>query len=327
MAPQAAPENMFVLSDNEAYAGISKSDLDKIVLHLTTFHPLKPDDLGPESQECDICRQSFLAADATGRETPVSLPCGHVFGRKCLSRWIGAGGEHDSLEHNNHVTEAPQELFREDSSIGSEQTQELLAQPVQWLDAQYFHCPNCQQAFTFRNMSGDQAAEIEARLRFWDAAYEKLDIVRSEKEEACRQYLEQMLEETEVERRAVPRHRIPVHEFHAQVSAMRFAIRRGRSDLTPLQRDLRDGLFNLGCYGVNGPPEKYCAEAYDSRGHLPLWCWQFEQLERGMDPTYDGTAKRTEYWNWWRLGPWRRKMFADLGIDRLEYLWGWLLGE
>ena len=321
MAPQVAPENMFVLSETEGYAGISKSDWDRIILNLKNFKPLELDDLEPESQECVICRQSFLLADdGTGRENPISLPCGHVFGQKCLSRWIaaGAGGKQNRLEYNDSVYQAPQELFREDSSIGSEQTRELLTQPVMWRGTKSFTCPMCRRSFTFRKMSGQQAAGIEARLRFWDAAYEKLDIVRSEKEEECRQHLLQTLEETKVERSAVPRHRIRVYEFHAQVSAMRFAIRRGRWDLTPLQCHLRDALFNLGCYGVNGPPEKYCAEAYDDRGHLPLWCLQFEKLERGMEPDYDETAGRARYWNTWRLGPWRRRMFADTDFVRLE---------
>ncbi|MCJ1426982.1 hypothetical protein MMC29_004885 [Sticta canariensis] len=324
MAPQVAPENMFVLSEAEAYAGISKSDWDQIILHLKTFKPRELDDLKPKQQKCKICRQSFLLADdGTSRENPVSLPCGHVFGQKCLSRWIAAGAasQYNCREYDDHygnLNKAPQELFREDSSIGREQTEELLTQPVVWYGARSLTCPTCRKAFTFPKLSGEEAAGIEARLRFWDGAYEKLGIVRSEKEEVCRQHLLQMLEVTKAERSAVPRHRILVYEFHAQVSAMRFAIRRGRSDLTPVQCHLRDGLFNLGCYGVNDSPEKYCAEAYDNRGNLPLWCLQFERLEHGMKEKYDEIAGRAVYWNSWCLGPWRRKMFADTDFDRLS---------
>lgn len=72
---------------------------------------------------------------------------------------------------------------------------------------------------------------------------------------------------------------------------MRFAMQRGRWNLTPEQCYLRDALFNLGCYGVNDPSEEYSAEAYEDRQNLPLWCWQFElfeQFEHGMTTDFDG---------------------------------------
>ena len=347
MADSGAPieqENMFVLLENEAYAGISKTDWDKIILQLDTVKSVKLDDLEPTRKECDICRQSFLTADdGTTPENPVSLPCGHVFGSLCLSRWIASGNSQEHGDNENQENEDIQGLFREglplagdedlenlfgeNLTLDDDQIRDWFTPRAQWFGVKSFTCPKCRKSLTFRKMPGQQAAEIKARLEFWDTAYGKLGIVRSHKEEACRKDLVRLVEETKAERNTVPQNKMLLYDFHAQVSAMRFALRRGRWDLTPVQRHLRDALFNLGCYGLNDPPGEYCAEAYEDRQQLPRWCWELEQIERGMNAAYVWVKGPADDWEQQRLGPWRRKLFAEISLTQLENPWNWYFSE
>lgn len=361
------PENMFVLLENEAYAGISKIDWDKIIIQLDTVKSVILDDLEPTNKECDVCRQSFLHTDhSTIPEKPVSLPCGHVFGSSCLSRWIGSGnsqehGENQEIEENedflalfreslplagNEELEDLENLFGENLILDDHQIRNWFNPQTQWFGVKSFTCPKCRKSLTFRKMPGQQAAKIKARLEFWDTAYEKLGIVRSQKEEACRKDLVRLVEETKVERNAISVHEMVMCNFDARLSAMRFALRRGQWDLTPVQRHLRNGLFNLGCYGVDVPPEEYSAEAYEDRQNLPVWCWEFEKTARGMSSNSegilsylfkqlnnlvgifprdtDGRGERPGYWDQQRLGAWRRKMFAEIDISQSEYPWDFI---
>ena len=41
----------------------------------------------PNETTCHICMDSFGGTEDP--ESPVQLPCGHVMGRKCISRWLG----------------------------------------------------------------------------------------------------------------------------------------------------------------------------------------------------------------------------------------------
>lgn len=347
------PENMFVLIENEAYAGISKKDWDKIIVQLDTVKSVKLDDLDPARKECDVCRQSFLSADhGTTPEKPVSLPCGHVFGSSCLSSWIASGNsqEHGDIEEQENELENLENLFRENLTIRVDgQVIDWFRPRAPWAGVKSFTCPKCRKSLIFRKMSGQKAAEIAARLEFWDTAYENLGIVRSHTEEACRKDLVRLVEDTEVERDAIFRHEMIMCKFQARLSAMRFALRRAQWDLTPLQRHLRDGLFNLGCYGVNDLSEEYRAEDYEDRQNLPVWCWEFEKTARGTSSNSDGIlgylsrqfsrltghlprdtdgrGERPGYWDQQRLGAWRRKLFAEIDISEAEYPWDFIDDE
>lgn len=100
---------------------------------------------------------------------------------------------------------------------------------------------------------------------------------------------------------------------------MRLALRQARWDITPVQCYLRDAFFNLGCYGANDFPEEYCAESYQNRS-IPIWCWQFDQIERGMNSYYDQSrGEKYRYlfldeWQQQRLGSWKRILFAQFDM-------------
>ena len=42
-----------------------------------------------EGATCHICTEVFDNGTRAGAEAAVKLPCGHVLGRKCMSRWLG----------------------------------------------------------------------------------------------------------------------------------------------------------------------------------------------------------------------------------------------
>lgn len=317
-----SPANMLALADREAYAGMFKTDWEKIILNLEILNPVNLHDLESDSQECDICRQSFLPAeDGTAFEKPVSLPCGHVFGRDCLLGWNDIGFERDFREHDDNVDgEQPEEIFRTNSALPPKapiHIADLMGHQLEWLDMRDLTCPNCRKLFTVRNIAGGQTERIETQLRFWDAAYEKLGVVRSTEEEMTRQDLWRFVEVSKVGRDMVLGHQAFLLDFQARVSVMRFAMRRAGWDLTPVQRYLCYALFNLGCCGLNDPSKEYCAESYEDR-HLPLWCLQFEKIElvRSSDCAVQGPG---DHWKQQRLGPWRRKMFAEIDLAQSEY--------
>lgn len=331
---------MLVLSHDEAYAGVSKPDWDVIVGHLEFSKPVKLEDLELEDQRCDICLESFARVDDDKRpEQPISLPCGHVFGKECISDWIGVRLGRNSDEHDIDVVEDDEdeedeqdgqvdkeeerEPFRVEPSVGPDRFDDLLPASVETIQTKSFTCPKCRQGFTVP-VPGEQALEIESRLWFWDLAYEKLGIVRSADEEVSRQDLWRFVKEMKAEQEVVNLDRMCSFEIRARVSGMRFALRRARWDLTPLQCYLRDGLFTLGCYGVGDTSKPYCAESYEGLS-VPVWCWQFERIERGLDPNYhwkrgpDYIQRFFAGFEEQTLGPWRKRLFIELEDNRLVY--------
>ena len=330
IGPKIAPAAMLPLTSDEFYAGTSRWDWEKIGDRLRFFRPVELDDLEPEDQSCDICRESFgpgPADDGKVREKPVSLPCNHIFGKDCISDWIATCPDSYYLENVDVIGEPPEWSIDEESM----DIDMLWPKAAVWFKWKTFTCPTCRTKFLFPTTSEEQATAIETRLRFWDSAYEKLGIVRSIEEEVCRHDLEQFVEETKSRPHTVRKDHVHFYEMCARVSAMRFALRRARWNLTPVQAYLRDALFNLGCHGITDPSTEYCAEWYDNRT-LPLWCWQFEQIERCQDPAAAWWSHNPgdflRDWEQKRLGPWRRTLFAELEEDRmvwgsLEFLYDW----
>ncbi|MCJ1427600.1 hypothetical protein MMC29_005503 [Sticta canariensis] len=322
--PPATFPNSFVLNHDEAYAGISTAEWEAIVEQSNFLKPVQLDDIEPDKLECDICRQSFGSADDGGDpEMPVALPCGHIFGKDCVSDWIATEGGHDDVQsQDDHADEGPvEELYSSDGLKNFNDLLPVLAVGIRMKD---FTCPKCRAGFTAQAMPEKQTTAIEVQLRFWDLAYKKIGIIRSIEEDAARKDLWLFVKAMKPKQKAVNPDRIRSYVLRAQVSAMRFALRRARSDLTSLQCQLRDALFNLGCCGLDGPPDKYCAESCEDQ-RIPFWCWQFEQIERGMNPNHHRTNGQEhsnrifQDWEQQRLGPWRRKLFAELEDDRAVY--------
>lgn len=325
---RTTPTNMFDLYNEEAYAGYSKEDWGRVAIHLDFFKSVKLDDIEPEDRECDICRQSFCPTDdGQSPEIPISLPCGHVFGKECVLNWITVAQGDYPLEPDNNVNEEQAEdVSSLNFSLDLIRINHLRPQRLPDISDRSFTCPNCRRKFTIQRMPGSVAVEMEVRLRFWDSAYEKLGIELSGEEEVCREDLLQFVKETKVKLTPAFRNRMLWLELHARVSVMRFALQRGQWDLTPVQRDLRDALFNLGCCGLNNPSEEYRAESYEDR-KLPVWCWQFEQIERRLHPMLYGIEKRGEDWEQQTLGEWRKKLFAEIKEIRTDYGWNWFSGH
>lgn len=271
---------MFVLFPDEAYAGTSISEWKLLSLRVEILKPVKLDDIEPENQQCDICQESFSPSeDGTSQEKPVSLPCGHVFGKECIAGWMA-----DS--HGN-------------SAVRLETT---------------FTCPKCRTKFT-DPISEVQAPKIESRLRFWDLVYEKLGILRSVEEEECRKCLWRFVEEqkTEQNKKNWDLWR-PRFDFLAQQSGLRIALQCPRWDLIPMERQACDAIFNFACYGVNDPSEEYCAESYEDR-RIPTWCWQFEQISLGRSTDFSLFERLGRDGSQPCIGPWRRAMFTRTEND------------
>lgn len=283
LGPRVAPANMFTLHYDEVYAGTPSSEWEVVVNHLELLKLVRLEDIEPENQECDICRESFRSSDnGTSSEKPVSLPCRHIFGKNCILDWIAVSRRRD---------------FNRPIPVGNSSVGLLTA----------FSCPKCRKTFTIE-ISGELTAAIEARLRLWDLAYQKLGIIRSVEEEEDRQDLWRFVEELKLMEVSWngPRSLL---DLRAQVSGLRFALQQLRWDLTPVQLHLRDAFFNLACYGVNDVPEEYCAESYEDRT-IPTWCQRFARTMRGHNPNLSqNLCEFFDNWEQQRIGPWRRSLF------------------
>ena len=324
------PPSCMILCADEAYAGISRLQWEAIAAQLNVIQPVQLRDIEPEDQQCDICRERFDCSHHRGYpEQPVSLPCGHIFGKNCLENWIAVGTGRDSHQHENDLDDEEQfEYFdRPLGDFDDGHLEDLLPDSAFWFETDDFACPKCRQDFTV-SISEERALAMKAQLQFWDHAYEKLGITRSAYEERCRKDLWCFVSKTKAKpiTHTSQRNRLYSLERRAQVAAVRFALRRGRWDLTPVQRAFRDGFFLLGCYGVNDALKAYRAEAYENR-LIPLWCWQFDRLERGMDPSYAwsrGSYHRQRFLDEQleqRMGPWMRTLFKELNNERLGVVW------
>lgn len=314
-------------------------------------------------------------------EEPIQLlSCGHIFGHFCLFKWLAGfmprGKWWDWPDSDAYWPQVPEDLFRihdksefdeavmhtdvNDVSIAYQEDGKLRHD---WRDYLNWHsddhddlmprsdpslssevhnatCPKCRGRFSILR-SGVMGVQIEARLQFWDLMYEKIGIRRSAKEEKSRNDLMRYVQMVQAPRTAIKMQLIRSFTLQAQVSAMRFALRRGNRDLDPLQTYLRDAIFNVGCYGLH-EPGVYSAISYENR-RVPMWCFKVDRIERGLSPkvlavkhrlsTFDRISftiqqVQEEYSNdFYRQlkqqvsGPWRRTLFADAGGDRECFRW------
>lgn len=122
---------------------------------------------------------------------------------------------------------------------------------------------------------------VEARLQFWDSAYKILGVVRSAAEEVYRQGLWRCVEDTRQEQKPLNHYGGPMRTCFAVVQ---FALRHAQSDLRDTKVHLRDAIFNPGCFGITDAKARYRAERYEYR-KLPLWCWNYDRNERGLNGT------------------------------------------
>ena len=370
-SPEASEKKFLSRKRHEAYAGTSQYQWQWIINQLSNFMPLKLEDLEPERKDCEICFEPL------GRsEEPVKLlSCGHVFGHVCLYQWVAQfipEGKWCNWEPSDaYRPYLSEEAFRINddyelrecirrTSIGkistafqdgelrpdwrnrlnwsSDSVDDLMPRSCGVPRAAFSEitCPKCRDMFSITT-TGLIGVRMEARLHFWDILYEKLGISRSEEEEKCRTDLMRYVQMTRVPT-DIETEDVRSYTLQAQVSAVRFALRRGKEDLDPLQTYLREGIFNLGCYGLH--EGEYDPTSYEDR-EIPIWCFQIDRIERGLSPiiapALDSPSGQESYLYYVALvrnakrfhrdlksqvfGPWSRTLFAELGGDRDGRAW------
>ncbi|MCJ1463315.1 hypothetical protein MMC07_001922 [Pseudocyphellaria aurata] len=349
MEPPVLPKFLVVsLDEDEAYAGTSNSEWQSMVRQMENFKSLESEDIEPANRNCDICLQPFGTSDDS--EDPIQLlSCGHIFGHDCIFRWFvtfmptrkwwdwstwDAYWPHSS-EESFRVNDEDQFL---EATVYSNIDDVAIAiqhdgQPrPDWRD--YLNW-NSNDPADLLPVQPKPSVEIEANLRFWDLVYEKLGISRSAKEEQSRNTMLRYVHMVQSPKINIKPEHMRRFTLRAQVSAVRFALRRGNRDLDPIQTHLRDAIFNLGCYGLRDG--EYHATSYEDR-RVPLWCFQVGRIERGLSPAFSGilgpmydTEEGDEDLHTEQLlceelqeqvsGPWRRSLFAEVGGNRDGLRW------
>lgn len=343
------------------------------------FTPVNVADLDPERRDCEICFEPL--GGGSEEQPVRLQSCGHVFGHVCIFHWLARsmpwGQWCDWAAEDAYFPYGSEQVFRaedarqfqvaathttvDDLNIAFNQEDGQLRPDwrdyLNWISddvkdllpisASRFapevcraSCPKCRAGVSIPR-SGVMGVRIEVYVRFWDRMYEKLGISRSTREEQCRTDLLRYVAMVSEPRIEIKPEHMRSWTLQAQVSAMRFALRRGTRDLDPLQTRLRDSIFNLGCYGLH--EGDYHALSYETRP-VPLWCFHVDRIERGLSPPttiapvkpqpqqqhcwsrrdkYDWDLSR-EFHREWRTqvsGPSRRTLFAEVGGDRDGLRW------
>lgn len=368
-SPTTPPERVVCLDEDEAYAGASHSDWQSMIKQMENFIPLKLEDIESENRDCEICYEP-LGAEEPIKLLPCGHVFGHICLYRWLVEFMPEGRWwywEDSEAYRPYLSEeeflnADEEEFQEairhtnvrDVSIAyqedgrrrpdwrdylnwnSDNDEHLMPSfpfgPWPSNDVCNATCPKCRNEFSILRY-GEIGTRIEARLRFWDLMYEKLGLSRSAKEERSRNDIMRYVQMVQVPRTEIKPEHMRRFTIQAQVSAMRFALRRGNRELDPLQSYLRDAIFNLACYGLHDG--EYCAMSYEDR-RVPLWCYQVDRIERGLSPIMPWAmpAGKKPIWNMRQAseefylelnqqdsGPWRRALFADVGGERDGLRW------
>lgn len=166
----------FDIPDEVGYAVTEIATCEAVEFLMTKLEQVNIDDLDPDDQTCPICQERFhVSEDITLSHAPVKTVCGHIFGNKCIIRWLD-----------------PLCLYREESNDA------LQADP----DASLFEiskssCPKCRHVF-FPEPYQESMRELRVRLWLWDAAYARAGVARSENEERSRKHLWQYVDYCEL---------------------------------------------------------------------------------------------------------------------------------
>lgn len=266
-SPEASEKKFLGRKKDEAYAGTSRYQWQLIINQLSNFMPLKLEDLKPERRDCEICYEPLGRSE----ELVKLLSCGHVFGHVCLYQWVaqfmpegkwcnwepsdayrpfsseGAFRINDDYELRECIRRMSigklstafqdGELrpdWRNRLNWSSDSVDDLMPRScgAPWAAFSELTCPKCRDMFSIIT-TGLIGVRMEARLHFWDILYEKLGISRSEEEEQCRTDLMRYVQMTRVPA-DIKTEDVRSYTLQAQVSAVRFALRRGKEDLDPL---------------------------------------------------------------------------------------------
>lgn len=222
----------FDLPDDIGYAVTETATCEAVEFLMTKLEQVNIDDLDTDNQICPICQERFhVSEDITLSHAPVKTVCGHIFGNKCIIRWLD-----------------PLCLYREDSNDA------LLADP----DAPLFEiskssCPKCREVF-FPEPYKESMRELRLRLWLWDAAYARAGVARSEKEERSRKYLWQYVEYCELFAESdIPESHVAdavVRRIEMQVLLRTFAQFLSTLNLTPAQESRRQQLEQIDVFDL-----------------------------------------------------------------------------
>lgn len=131
---------------------------DAIEFLWTKLEQVDINDLDPNDRICAICQEEFhVSDDAERSHPPVKTICDHIFGKRCITRWLN-----------------PMCSYREFFHRGREPAKTS--------------CPCCRHVF-FPVRNKEPMEELAQRLHFWDLAFASAGVIRSEKEERTRKYL------------------------------------------------------------------------------------------------------------------------------------------
>lgn len=219
----ASKPNAFVFADDEAYAMTNIQTFKVAEFILKKLEPVNLQALGPEDAVCIICQQEFrISEDVKLSHAPVKTPCGHIFGRKCIMKWL------DPLCFWGLKEEYDTEADETDSSrvIKHGKTS----------------CPICRHVLV-PNPVVERMESLAQRLALWDRAYSSAGVARSCREDRSRsilwEYVETCRSMDELEQNTLRA------QFLAQVTLMRWLHALQSRILTPQQEYLRQKLIRF----------------------------------------------------------------------------------
>ncbi|MCJ1263671.1 hypothetical protein MMC22_003541 [Lobaria immixta] len=242
IATENRNEHMFKLGDDEAYAS-TQAVVWQAMRFFNQLEVVDLKDLAPKDRTCSICKLPYNdSEDGNFTHIPVRLPCSHVFGRACLARWITPFGAWE----NNGEWEELHEWFE--------------SQVVEFSGST--SCPLCRVNLFRKPRLAESAIGLEARLIFWDRAYEKIGCLRCEKEEQSRADMIQYInlnriansEDTGQKKTAIDQGWGELEKYHrASMTRLYVFIMRREEEgtLTPTQARLHRNLEYIAIRGLD----------------------------------------------------------------------------
>ena len=148
---------------DKPYADVSFEVWDSVSF-LNSLQPTQVPKLPRDDQTCSICLGDFIASHTEESNLPVKLPCGHVFGRCCITNWLTPFGPSQPC---SPPAVLPRDLHNS--------------------------CPECRNKPFPAVYIPDSLTDLEYRLRLWDVVYHLLAIQRSDFEDESRRVLWEFL--------------------------------------------------------------------------------------------------------------------------------------
>lgn len=207
----------FGLADNEAYALTDIGTFNVAEFLLTKLEPINLDELESADRECTICHHEFRTSGVVKHEhTPVKTPCGHIFGQKCIIKWLQPMNFW-GLKDESHTEPA---------------------ENLPWVHGKT-SCPMCRVEF-FPPFQVEPMELVAQRLFLWDIAYGHARVRYTDRERYSRRILWDFVEYChsmdELE------HNAGLARGYAKQEFVRWLRRLRDRNLTERQNQLRENL-------------------------------------------------------------------------------------